>query len=72
MSDPQVYVGKPDALQAEIGLLPCYDGHYVVAAFDANGNAFEPESFDTVKGAKEGAADIAAYLGETTQVIWVD
>ena len=69
-----IYIGKPEALQAEIGLNPCYKGKYVVAAFTAAGEEYTPECVDTKADAKAIASDYAVFLegrGETVQIAWV-
>ena len=43
-NEATIYIGTPEALQAEIGLLPCYTGPFIVAAFNAAGEQITPES----------------------------
>ena len=70
-----IYLGKPEALQAEIGLLECYAGPYVVAAFNAAGEQITPESgLSTPAEANALAAEIKAWLesaGEIVCVSWI-
>ena len=60
MERPQVYIGKPEALKAEIGLLDCYTGPYVVACFAEDGTAYEPDY--GIKSKKE-AKSVLEWLG---------
>lgn len=69
-----IYIGTPAALQAEIGLLPCYKARYVVAAFRANGQEFTPELAETKADAQTFAREFKrhlASLGETSSIAWV-
>lgn len=74
-NEATIYIGTPKALQAEIGLLPCYAGPYVVAAFNAAGEQITPESgIASTTEADAITAEIAAWLksnGETVTTIWV-
>ena len=75
MANASIYIGTPAALQAEIGLLPCYSGKYVVAAFFADGTEATPASGIANKREAQAAADeLKAWLeseGEAPQIIWV-
>jgi len=74
MNEATIYIGTPEALQAEIGLLPCYTGPYVVAAFNAAGEQITPEISDSVAGAKACAAEIGDWLrglGQTVTISWI-
>lgn len=74
MGNATIYIGTPEALQAEIGLLPCYTGPYVVAAFNAAGEQITPEDSDSAEGAKACAAEIGDWLrslGQTVTVSWI-
>jgi len=57
MDATEVYFGSRDALQAEVGLLPCYAERYQVAAFGPNGEEFTPEGATTKSGLKALVAD---------------
>lgn len=74
-TEATIYIGTPEALQAEIGLLPCYTGNYVVAAFNAAGAQITPESdIATQYEAYEMAGEIKAWLescGETVRVSFI-
>lgn len=76
MNEAIIYIGTPKALQAEIGLLPCYDGPFVVAAFNAAGEEITPESDLPSKDvANAMAAEIKAWLeseGESVQIAWIN
>lgn len=74
MSNATIYIGTPEALQAEIGLLPCYTGPYVVAAFNAAGEQITPEDSDSAEGARACAAELGDWLrslGQTVTVSWI-
>lgn len=74
-TEATLYIGTPEALQAEIGLLPCYKGPFVVAGFNAAGLELTPESDIADKDEAHAIAeDIAAWLrseGETVSVLWL-
>ena len=72
--EARIYIGTPAALQAEIGLHPCYTGKYIVAAFNAAGEELTPESASNQKEANACAAEISAWLeslGETVVKTWI-
>lgn len=75
-TEATIYLGTPAALQAEIGLLPCYSGPYIVAAFRPDGTEITPESDIPSKAeARAIAAEIKAWLeseGETVQIAWIN
>ncbi len=74
MTEARIYLGTPSALQAEIGLHPCYTGNYIVAAFNAAGEEITPESASSIKEANAVAAEIGAWLeslGETVVKAWI-
>lgn len=69
-----IYIGTPEALQAEIGLLDCYKGAFVVAAFRANGEEVTPEIAADKEEADGFRQELTAWLegeGETVRVSWV-
>lgn len=69
-----IYLGTPAALQAEVGLHPCYTGNYIVAAFNAAGEEITPESASNIEEANAIAAEIGAWLeslGETVVKTWI-
>lgn len=74
-NEATIYIGAPEALQAEIGLLPCYKGPFVVAGFNAAGLELTPESGIADKDEAHAIAeDIAAWLrgeGETATILWL-
>ena len=73
-TEARIYLGTPAALQAEIGLHPCYTGKYIVAAFNAAGEEITPESAGSQKEANAFAAEIGAWLeslGETVVKAWI-
>ena len=73
-TEARIYLGTPAALQAEIGLHPCYTGKYIVAAFNAAGEEITPESASNLKEANAVAAEISAWLeslGETVVKTWI-
>lgn len=74
-NEATIYIGTPEALQAEIGLLPCYTGPFIVAAFNAAGEQITPESGIADKDeAYAIASDYACYLeqaGETVSILWI-
>lgn len=53
-----IYAGPVEALQAEIALLPCYPGPFVVAAHEGDGTEWTPES------GLAGWDDVAAMVAE--------
>lgn len=64
MGEPIIYWGEAEALQAEIGLQPCYGGPYVVVGFGPNGEEYTPESgISSRSGAKAMAEELAAAIG---------
>lgn len=74
-TEATIYIGTPEALQAEIGLLPCYTGPFVVAAFNAAGEQITPESGladkDEAQVAAKEIGDWLESLGETVCVSWI-
>ena len=69
-----IYIGTPEALQAEIGLHPCYTGKYIVAAFNASGEELTPESASSKREAIALSKEIGAWLkslGEAVAVAWI-
>jgi hypothetical protein len=73
-TEARIYIGTPSALQAEVGLHPCYTGKYIVAAFNAAGEEITPESASSIKEANAVAAEIGAWLeslGETVVKAWI-
>lgn len=75
-SEATIYIGTPEALQAEIGLLPCYEGPFIVAAFNAAGEQVTPESGLPSKALANAVADeLKAWLeseGEIVQIAWIN
>lgn len=74
--DPEatIYVGTPEALQAEIGLDDCYKGKYIVAAFDQDGYQITPESAVSKKEAAAYVKEIGDWLrseGQIVRVSWI-
>ena len=76
MTEAAIYIGTPEALQAEIGLLPCYQGPFIVAAFNAAGEQITPESGITSEAEANAVADeIKVWLeseGEIVQIAWIN
>lgn len=76
MTEATIYIGTPEALQAEIGLLPCYQGPFIVAAFNAAGEQITPESGITSEAEANAVADeIKVWLeseGEIVQIAWIN
>lgn len=74
-TEATIYIGTPEALQAEIGLLPCYAGPFVVAAFNAAGEQITPESGlankDEAQASAKEIGDWLESLGETVCVSWI-
>lgn len=74
-TEATIYIGTPEALQAEIGLLPCYTGPFVVAAFNAAGEQITPESGiadkDEAYAIAKEIGDWLESLGETVRTSWI-
>ena len=73
-AEATIYVGTPEALQAEIGLLDCYKGKYIIAAFNADGREITPESATSKKEAAAFAKEIGDWLrseGQTVRLSWI-
>ena len=72
--EAMIYVGTPEALQAEIGLDPCYKGEYIVAPFDSDGFQITPESAATKDEAAAFVVEIRQWLeseGEIVRIAWI-
>ena len=70
----RIFIGTPEALQAEIGLPSFYTGKYIVAAFNAAGEEFTPESASSKREAIAVSKEIGAWLkslGETVEIAWI-
>jgi hypothetical protein len=55
----QIYAGRREAMQAEIGTLPCYGGKFLVQL--TGGGNWDANGFSTIK---EARAEVAALREE--------
>tara|TARA_R110000765_G_scaffold338466_1_gene428706 strand:+ start:79 stop:291 length:213 start_codon:yes stop_codon:yes gene_type:complete len=68
MIPTDIYVGKPEAMQAEIGTLECYAGAWLVQpAGDGNWDAY---GFDTIEEARAEVAELKS-LWPDARINWL-